>query len=75
MATTTFQFDSKTEQTITRLKKCFGATSKAEVVRLALALLDLARQAHEKNRRIAIVDADTTSDGVSPILIPGFEPQ
>ena len=71
MATTTFKFDETTEKTILRLKAAYGATSKAEVVRIALALLDTARRAARQNRRIAIVDEDTTSEGISPILMPG----
>lgn len=74
MGTTTFKFDRKTERTIARLKAWCGASSKAEVVRLALALLDLAREAREANNRIAIVQGGDVRDGVSPILIPGFDP-
>lgn len=71
MTTTTFKFDRKTDETIRRLKAAYGATSKAEVIRIALALLDTARRAAKQNRRIAIVDEDTAGEGISPIVMPG----
>lgn len=56
MAQTTFNFDERTEQLIEELKEEFGATSKAEVVRKALALLEFARMARQRGEDIAAVD-------------------
>ncbi len=58
MPQTTFNFDRRTEQVIEALKVHFGATTKAEILRKALALLDLAREAEEEGRGVAILDED-----------------
>jgi hypothetical protein len=52
MALRTFNFDSKTEQTIEHLKKHYGASSKAEVLRKAVALLDLAAEIEDKKGKL-----------------------
>lgn len=57
---TTFKFNRQTLAVINQLKKEYGATSKAEVIRKALALLELARQAKEKGGEMAVVDRDGT---------------
>jgi hypothetical protein len=57
---TTFKFNRQTLAIIDQLKKEFGASSKAEVIRKALALLELARQARENGGTIAVVDTDGT---------------
>jgi hypothetical protein len=57
---TTFKFSKQTLNVINQLKKDFGASSKAEVIRKALALLELARQAKEKGGEMAVVDGDGT---------------
>jgi hypothetical protein len=58
MATTTIKFDEQTEKLFEELKRDFGATSKAEVIRRALALLEVARQAKKTGREISV-----TSEG------------
>ena len=58
MAQTTFTLDKRTEQVIGGLKEHFGATTKAEIMRKALALLELLRQANLEGDEIAIVDKD-----------------
>lgn len=58
MVQTTFQFSQKTIEMIEDMKEHFGATSKAEVLRKALALLQLAQEAEEKKGSIAVIDQD-----------------
>lgn len=70
MAITTLKFDEMTEKTIQKLQKAYGAANKAEVIRIALALLDMAMREAQNNRRIAIVDANVTGPGISLILMP-----
>ena len=57
---TTFKFNKKTLAVINQLKGELGATSKAEVIRKALALLEIARKAKKDGSEIAIVDEDGT---------------
>ena len=57
---TTFKFNRQTLDVIEQLKKEFGATSKAEVIRKALALLELARQAKQKGGSVGIINEDGT---------------
>lgn len=59
MAQTTFNFDDRTEELIQRLKGHFHAGTKAEIMRKALALLDLVRQAESEGREIAIKEKDS----------------
>ena len=47
-------------QTINDLKEFYGASSKAEVMRKALALLDIAKDASQDGSELAIVDDDKT---------------
>ncbi len=54
MATTTFDFDAKTEKVIKQLKKRYGATSKAEILRKALALLSTISDAEEKGAEVIL---------------------
>jgi aminopeptidase N len=70
MSTSTFKFDERTERMIEQLKVSFNAPTKAEVMRKALALLELARQAKESNQSLAIVDKGTSVKGIQQILIP-----
>lgn len=61
---TTFKFNRETLKIIDQLKRDFGATSKAEVIRKALALLEVARQAKKSGGTIAVVDDDGTQHKV-----------
>lgn len=58
MSQTTFNFDQRTDELIRQLKHHFGARTKAEVIRKALAVLQLAMEAAEQDGEIAIVDKD-----------------
>jgi hypothetical protein len=55
---TTFKFNKQTLAVINQLKKDFGATSKAEVIRKALALLEMAQNARQNGDSLAIVGKD-----------------
>jgi hypothetical protein len=59
MSTTTFKFDEQTERLFELLKRDFNASSKAEIVRKALALLEIARRAKAEGKEISV----TTPDG------------
>lgn len=72
MAATTFDFDETVNKRISILKENFGASSKAQILRMAIALLDLAREARETNRFLAVVKKGCEAEGVSPILFPGW---
>lgn len=61
MATaTSFNFDQRTLEVLDELKKEFNASSRAEVLRKAIALLDLARKAREQGGGVLI---ETQRDG------------
>ena len=47
MATTSFKFDDRTTEILEELKDHYGATSKAEVLRKAIGLLDIAADAEK----------------------------
>ncbi|MDE2401012.1 MAG: hypothetical protein KGL90_05065 [Burkholderiales bacterium] len=47
MTTTSFTIDPKTDQTLERLKQHYGVATKAEVLRKAIALLNVAAR-HEQ---------------------------
>ena len=54
MAVTTFNIDQKMEKTLEELKEHFGATSKAEVLRKAVALLKIAAESEAADGSIII---------------------
>ncbi len=56
----TFKTDTRTIAMIEELKEHFNASSRAEVLRKALALLELAREAEEQDREMAVVDSKDT---------------
>ena len=61
MKTTSFRFDEKTTQLIDDLKERSHASSRTEVLRKALYLLDLAAKAQEDKKRLVIKgDEDET---------------
>ncbi len=57
---TTFKFQRQTVDMIQRLKQDFGATSNAEIIKKALALLELAREAKERGGNMVIQDNEGT---------------
>ena len=54
MKATSFKFDEKTTQLIDKLKESSHASSRTEVLRKALYLLDLATKAKEDHKRLVI---------------------
>lgn len=58
MAATTFDFDPRMENTLNDLKVHYGASSKAEILRKAITLLSIAKDAE-------------TEDGTLEIMIKG----
>ncbi len=58
MPVTTFNIDEKMDRTLEDLKEHFGATSKAEVVRRAIALLNVAKNAEQPDGSIVIKQQD-----------------
>jgi hypothetical protein len=54
----TFAIDENTAGVLDILKSKLGKTSRAEVVRKAIALLDIATSAKESDNDIAIVDKE-----------------
>lgn len=57
MAVTSFNVDQKLDQTLEELKKHYGATSKAEVLRKAVAFLKVARENEQADGSIVIKTA------------------
>lgn len=58
MSKSTFNFHPETEATVEKLKKYFRAASKAEVLRRAIALLEMAMEVRQKGGEVAVVDKD-----------------
>ncbi len=58
MAQTSIRFDDRTESLLAELKEHYGASSKAEVMRKAVALLDAVRRARQDGEELAIVDGE-----------------
>lgn len=54
MAMTSFDFDKKLTETIDKLKKDMGATSRSEVLRRAIALLQVANTATRNGAELVI---------------------
>ena len=66
---TTFKFDTKTEERLTRLKSHYGATSKAEIVRKAIALLDRVREIEAAGADLAAIERDSSSGTSKTTLV------
>ena len=64
MAVTTFNIDDKMGQSLDELKEHFGASSKAEVLRKAVALLKIATESEAADGSIII-----RKDGVDQKII------
>jgi hypothetical protein len=54
MAVTSFNMDPKLDQTLEDLKKHYGAASKAEVLRKAIALLKVVRENEQPDGSVLI---------------------
>jgi hypothetical protein len=54
MATTSFNIDSKLDQTLEDLKSHYGAASKAEVLRKAIALLNVVSRNENEDGSVTI---------------------
>ncbi len=54
MPLTSFNIDEKTDRTLEELKAHFGASSKAEVVRKAIAFLNVAKDAEQADGSVVI---------------------
>jgi uncharacterized protein with PhoU and TrkA domain len=67
---TTFKFDPKLVQTIEDLKNSSSATSKAEIVRRAIALLKVVQEASERGEEVVLVKTDGQSTVQTKIILP-----
>lgn len=67
---TTFKFDPKLVQTIEDLKTSSSATSKAEIVRRAIALLKVVQEASERGEEVMLVKTDGQSTVQTKIILP-----
>lgn len=68
MKTFTVTIDEKMDRTLDELKGDFGKSSKAEVFRLAVALLRVAAEARRNSRKLAVATADDKVE--KEILLP-----
>jgi hypothetical protein len=55
MPLTSFNIDERTDRTLEELKTHYGASSKAEVVRKAIALLNVAKAAEQPDGSVVIM--------------------
>lgn len=67
---TTFKFDPKLVQTIEELKNSSSATSKAEIVRRAIALLKVVQEASERGEDLMLVKEDGDNKVRTRIVLP-----
>jgi hypothetical protein len=58
MAVTTFNVDEKMDATLESLKEHYGATSKAEILRKAVALLKVAQESEQSDGSLVIRKGD-----------------
>ena len=56
--TYTFQIDSKLDKTLDELKEDLGKTSRADVLRLGVTLLKVAKEGKEKGLKLTLSDDD-----------------
>ena len=64
---TTFNFDSKLTATIEELKDSTSATSKAEIIRRAIALLKVVQDAKDRGEELVLVGEDNSQ---TRIILP-----
>lgn len=67
---TTFKFDPKLVQTIEDLKNSSSATSKAEIVRRAIALLKVVQEASERGEELLLVKTEGDTKVQTKIVLP-----
>jgi hypothetical protein len=67
---TTFKFDPKLVQTIEDLKNSSSATSKAEIVRRAIALLKVVQEASERGEEVMLVKTEGEKTVQTKIVLP-----
>ena len=65
----TLDIDEKADALLDQLKVTFGKTSRAEVLRLAIALLKIAGEAHAQGYRLTVANRDNKVE--REILIAG----
>jgi hypothetical protein len=58
MAVTTFNVDKKLDDTLESLKEHYGASSKAEILRKAVALLKVAQESEQADGSLVIRKGD-----------------
>lgn len=66
---TTFKFDEKLTATLEDLKNSTGASSKAEIVRRAIALLKVVQDAKEDGGELVIRTRDAASNPHEKIIV------
>jgi hypothetical protein len=70
MKTFTISIDERMDRTLEVLKSDLGKTSKADILRMGVALLGIARDALKQGQKMAV--ADQSDKVIKEILIPGF---
>ncbi len=65
---TTFRFDEKMTKTIEELKAATGASSKAEIVKRAVALYQVVQKAHQNGEKLILKDEAAVKE--REIIIP-----
>ena len=70
MATTTIRFDERTDKVLERLQEAYSAPTKTELIRRAIAVLELARIAREQGKDLALVPQDLVNGGITRIVVP-----
>ena len=58
MAVSSFKFDAKTSKLLEDLQEHYGASSKAEVLRKAIAVLDVMAEAEDQDQQVIIESKD-----------------
>lgn len=67
---TTFKFDEKLTQTLDELKSATGASSKAEIVRRAIALLKVVQDATKDGGEVVVRPPKGSDDRERVIVMP-----
>lgn len=67
---TTFKFDEKLTQTLDELKTATGASSKAEIVRRAIALLKVVQEATQDGNEVVIRSTSEKDRRERVIIMP-----
>jgi hypothetical protein len=68
MKTFTVSIDERMEKTLEDLKEAFGKTSKADVFRMGITLLHIAKVERQKGNKLAVANAEDKV--VKEIVIP-----